>query len=424
MVLLQTSVVGGSGVVSVFTMHDLVHDLARSVMADELLDASKSGNIREISCYRHVVLKDCRKPTDLFGISPAKIRSLRFVACRNFLLHGNTFSLAKFIRVLDLSECSIKKLPDCIGEFRQLRYLNAPRVENRMIPLCITNLPKLNYLNLCGSSITTLPESIGQMKCLMYFDLSYCQKINELPHSFTGLKHLVHLDLSNCTGLAVVPQLILELKELVHLDLSECNYFEGTWKALGGMTKLQYLNLSQRFSRGNLVGLHDIISNFTELRYLCLSGSMASIFCGLSPHDLVSFFEDISTLSNIEHLDLSRNNIITSIPESIGKLRKLHTLDMSSCDNLKRIPESMAHMDSLKILNVKGCDELDEPKIFRSNSFAMLPHFIVHANNGASSSNIGLLRLANPDELKISRLELVKSVEETQEYKPNEETKN
>ncbi|GJN28089.1 hypothetical protein PR202_gb16172 [Eleusine coracana subsp. coracana] len=141
---------------------------------------------------------------------------------------------------------------------------------------------------------------------------------------------------------------------------------------------------------------------------------MASIFGGLSPHDFGNFFDHISTLSDLEHLKLSRNNFITSIPECIGRLRKLHTLDVSSCDNLKRIAESVADMDSLKILNVKDCDELDEPKIFRSNSFAMLPHFIVHADDGASSSNIGLLRLANPDELKISRLEFVKSPEEAQ----------
>ncbi|GJN06732.1 hypothetical protein PR202_ga24488 [Eleusine coracana subsp. coracana] len=210
----STSMVHGPDV-SVFTMHDLVHDLARSVMADELLDASQFRNIG-ISSFRYVVLKDCSKPIDSFGISPAKIRALHFLGCDNIVLHGDAFSLVKYMRVLDLSECRIQRLPNCIGEFRQLR------------------------------------------------------------------------------------------------------------------------------------------------------------------------------------------------------LRKLHTLDVSSCDNLKRIAESVADMDSLKILNVKDCDELDEPKIFRSNSFAMLPHFIVHADDGASSSNIGLLRLANPDELKISRLELVKSPEEAQ----------
>jgi hypothetical protein len=46
-----------------------------------------------------------------------------------------------------------------------------------------------------------------------------------------------------------------------------------------------------------------------------------------------------------------------------------------------------------------------------------LPHFAVHADYGASSSNIGLLRQAYPDDLKITRLELVKSPEEIQSIK-------
>ncbi|TVU25872.1 hypothetical protein EJB05_28386 [Eragrostis curvula] len=256
----STSVVHGS-VTPVFTMHDLVHDLARSVMADELLDASKLENIG-VGNFRYVVLTDCSKSLNLSGISPTKIRALRFLGRGSMVLHSAEFSLAKYMRVLDLSECSIEKLPDCIGEFRQLRYLNAPRIQNQMIPSCITKLSKLNYLSLRGSSVTSLPEAIGEVKCLMYLDLSYCQKIYVLPYSCSELKQLVHLDLSNCPGVEIIPELIAGLKELVHLDLSECNYFQGTGKALGGLTKLQYLNLYKRFSRlGNLVGLHEVISN-------------------------------------------------------------------------------------------------------------------------------------------------------------------
>jgi Leucine-rich repeat (LRR) protein len=417
--VLQSNVVHGQDV-SLFTMHDLVHDLARFVMADELFDAGKVGNIWGSSC-RYAVLTDCSKPLNLSVVSPSKIRALHFQGCSSIALHSIAFSLAKYMRVLDLSACFIQKLPDSIGELRQLRYLNAPRVQNQVLPMSITNLSKLNYLNLHRSSITELPKLIAEMKCLMYLDLSFCQKINELPHSFAELTQLDHLDLSNCPGVKVIPELLARLAELVHLNLSECSFSQGIGEVLGGLTKLQYLNLSQRFSGvQNLVGLEEGIRNLTGLRYLGLSGSMASVFRSrltMTDDDMENFIDSISTLPNLEHLNLSRNSIITFIPECIAKLRKLHTLDLSYCDNLGKIPEIIDSMDSLKILNVKGCDQLNETKIFRSNSFALLPHFAVHADYGASSSNIGLLRQAYPDDLKITRLELVKSPEEIQSIK-------
>jgi Leucine-rich repeat (LRR) protein len=118
-------------------------------MADELLDTSKVGNIGGSNC-RYDVLTDCSKPLNSYVVSPSKIRALHFQGCGSIVLQGVAFSAAKYMRVLDLSACSIQKLPDSIGELRQLRYLNAQSVQNQMLPMSITKLSKLNYLNLCG----------------------------------------------------------------------------------------------------------------------------------------------------------------------------------------------------------------------------------------------------------------------------------
>lgn len=77
-------------------------------------------------------------------------------------------------------------------------------------------------------------------------------------------------------------------------------------------------------------------------------------------------------------------------------------------------------MDSLKILNVTGCSKLDKSTPSRSKVFALLPHFVVHTDDGESSSNIGLLRHANPNELHISSLDNVKFTEEVQSIKLTE----
>lgn len=85
-------------------MHDLVHDLARSVMVNEIFDASKQGNTVENSC-RYVLLTDCSKPLEFSISSPKKIRALHFLDCHQMELYGNAFSSAKSLRVMDLSEC-------------------------------------------------------------------------------------------------------------------------------------------------------------------------------------------------------------------------------------------------------------------------------------------------------------------------------
>nr|ACS49661.1 NBS-LRR disease resistance protein family-4 [Oryza ridleyi] len=306
--------------VTLLTMHDLVHDLARYVMVDEILDTSKQGNTTRCRC-RFALLNDCTKPLKSFTHSPVKIRALRFLESDKNVLHGasfssgrylrflvcgktgfrnDLFSSAKYLHVLDLSGCSIQKLPDSIGQLKQLRYLNAPRVQQRTIPNCVTKLLKLIYLSLHGSSvILTLPESIGEMEALMYLDLSGCSGIQELPMSFA------------------------KLKELVHLDLSNCSHVTGVSESLESLTKLEYLNLSSQSS--DIKRLPEALSSFINLKYLNLAG-----------------FE------NLEEL-----------PTSFGNLKSLMHLDLSNCRQDVNPP--MLKISRLE--NVRSIKEVQKMKL-------------------------------------------------------------
>ncbi|EMS51104.1 Cysteine-rich receptor-like protein kinase 15 [Triticum urartu] len=349
--------------VTFFRMNDLVHDLARMILAHQFND---KGSVGGNKC-RYALLTDCSNPLQFSFTSPANIKALHFRDCSNTQLRGSAFSSAKCLRVLDLSECLIQKLPDCIGQLKQLRFLHAPRIQDKMIPNCITELSELNYLNLRGSEkILALPESIGDIKGLMHLDLSGCTGISELPISFAELKQLVHLDLSHC-----------------RVSISE---------AFGGFTKLQYLNLSVEHSDRRLP---DVIGNLIKL----------------SDDQIGRLLGSICTLSNLEHLDLSGNRKLSSIPTSIGNLRQLHTLDLSGCHRLKKLPNSMINMVNLKVLIVEKEVRLDESMCALLN-FVSLPHFVVYASSDKCSSNINLLEPTNPDKLTIDRLENVKSTKE------------
>ncbi|XBH88838.1 hypothetical protein VPH35_080854 [Triticum aestivum] len=370
-----------------FTMHDLVHDLAKEILAHQI-------NTVGIKC-RYALLTDCSKSLELSVKFPATLKVLHFRDCGKRELCGDVFSAAKFLCVLDLSECFIKKLPYCIGQLKQLRVLYAPGIQDTMIPNCITELSELNYLDLRGSQkISALPDSIGDMKSLMHLDLSYCYEICELPVSFAKLKQLVHLDLTYCRRISIS-------------------------KSFGGFTKLQYLSLAGQTNIDvNRRELSEVIDNLTELRYLNLSGSIDSMITSDKVHSLLA---SISTLSGLEYLDLSYNRACSSIPESICNLRKLHALDLAGCKKLKKLPDRMDQMVSLKVLNLKHV-RLEELAVSHFNC-ASLPHFVVHASGDRCCSNIIRLQPTNPVELWIDRLENVNSVEEAHGIKLIEKQK-
>jgi hypothetical protein len=64
--------------VQLFTMHDLVHDLARLVMGEELLDAHEKFKSGGSNC-RYAFLPDSSKPLKSYVNYPDKIRALRFL---------------------------------------------------------------------------------------------------------------------------------------------------------------------------------------------------------------------------------------------------------------------------------------------------------------------------------------------------------
>ncbi|OEL29750.1 Disease resistance protein TAO1 [Dichanthelium oligosanthes] len=414
-------------------MHDLVHDLAVSIV-NERRQGNASKSLRS------------------FRTSPPMLRALHYLDCCRTQLDGSAFAPARSLRVLDLSECSIQQLPDSIGKLKQLRYLNAPRIKDQMVPECITKLWNSIYLNLHQSSIVALPESNGELKSLRHFDLSYCSGIQQLPASFCNLsaliylnlhgssiaalpesigelKNLRHFDLSCCSGIEKLPVSFSNLEKLAHLDLSYCYHLSGLseWLGslsrlehlnlkycrsigdltgeLGGLTKLQYLNLARVPLDENLSWLPKVLVNLTKLSYLNLENC-------IDKAESVILLNYICKLSNLEHLDLYRNSHLYEIPEAISNLSKLHTLNLSFCTELERLPASIAKINSLKYLDVSDCSSLD-----MSTLPQCLTYFAVHASDGGCTSNICELEYEDPPFLNIKMLENVKSAEEAQRIK-------
>ncbi|XP_037429004.1 putative disease resistance protein RGA1 [Triticum dicoccoides] len=281
------------------------------------------------------------------------------------------------------------------------------------------NLSNSSYLE-CGKEA----EFLGALTKLEYLNLSSRKcGLKKFPESLGGFSQLKYLNLSGWRYMKKLPRLFGSLKNLLHLDLSHCYMADGVHDALVGLTSLQHLNL--QYTQLSLLP-----DDLTKLRYLNLSRlrNIPPVDSLDEPHIdefgvLLAKTWDILLnqicridLSELEHLDLSGNYGMEGIPESICSLTKLHTLDLSGCTDLKKIPESICTVGSLKFLYLENCYSLAEVPQLDSSAIS-LPHFVVHAGNDGSSSNLVLLKSTNPFELEITELENVRSAGEAHSIK-------
>jgi hypothetical protein len=122
-------------------MHDLVHELARSVLHDELIvidyAANKSSNTRDQKYCRYALLTNYDGlTTKLSNILPNEVRALHFSSCSEEPVapHDGSFSFAMCLRILDFSGCSGIILPSSTGQLNKLKCLIAPNLQNERLP--------------------------------------------------------------------------------------------------------------------------------------------------------------------------------------------------------------------------------------------------------------------------------------------------
>uniref|UniRef100_A0A3Q7HQQ6 Uncharacterized protein n=1 Tax=Solanum lycopersicum TaxID=4081 RepID=A0A3Q7HQQ6_SOLLC len=155
-----------------FKMHDLIHDLATSLFSAR----ASSNNIREINVKRnpHMMLIGFAKLVSSY--SPSHLQ--KFVS----------------LRVLNLSNLSLKRLPSSIGDLVHLRYLNLSLNNMRSLPEQLCKLQNLQTLNLQNCwSLCCLPNQTSQLSSLRNLLLDVCFELDSMPPrigSLTCLKTL------------------------------------------------------------------------------------------------------------------------------------------------------------------------------------------------------------------------------------------
>uniref|UniRef100_A0A6N2N724 Rx N-terminal domain-containing protein n=1 Tax=Salix viminalis TaxID=40686 RepID=A0A6N2N724_SALVM len=171
-------------------MHDLMHDLAQSMMSREcfLIEGNTEFPISETVRYVGAYGELSYAPEE----KDIKSRSLRSILLSSYIIdHVNDnalllcFTQQKHLRALSIGISfagATKTLPKSICDLKHLRYLDVSFSPIQKLPEGITSLQKLQTLNLRSCcNLIQLPEGMKQMKSLVYLDITGYHALRFMP---------------------------------------------------------------------------------------------------------------------------------------------------------------------------------------------------------------------------------------------------
>ncbi|KAJ0713675.1 putative endo-polygalacturonase [Helianthus annuus] len=212
-------------------------------------------------------------------------------------------------------------------------------LEGDELNICLTELVNLKHLDLSGNDFqqSQIPEFIGSFRQLRYLNLSDAGFTGNIPHQIGNLSNLKVLDLGtpqeyllshDMSWISGLPK--LEHLDLSGVDLSRTQNLDNLLYMIPSLLK-RHLDLSENGFRGQLPGL---FLNMTSLAFLDLLENDVSIAwsfgnllnmipsllelrlsrCGLQKVNLSPANLNFSTHSSMQHIDLSHNEIEGGFP--------------------------------------------------------------------------------------------------------------
>jgi Leucine-rich repeat (LRR) protein len=314
-------------------------------------------------------------------------------------ISSSLVSLA-YLNYLDLSynNFSNAKIPEFIGSFRELIYLNiSATLFSGRIPPQLSNLSSVQYLDfsLMYNSYSKDIAWLAHLSFLKHLDLSYV--------NLSSVKNLEALDMlpqiqTLCLAYCGINDTVFSLSHgnltgLVTLDLSQNKLSNPPFlNWFGNMTGLEYVDFSinnlNSYALGSMNSIKELFlgsnnirdmkaSSFSNLSNLIvldfssnlISGDIAELTKSLSAHsctnlqvlDLSSndlngnLSSGLGNIINLRILMLAHNNLSGSIPSSIGMLTQLVVLDLRSNNFHGEITEKLfSKMENLKSLILSG----------------------------------------------------------------------
>lgn len=324
------------------------------------------------------------------------------------------------LKYLDLSHNYFTSIPEDFGNLTELDTLvisSIPYIST--LPESIGNLKKLKYLDMVHAGLTSLPESFSEMTSLNYVSLEL-NNIKKLPENIGNLKNLetfrgpvlsesIPASFSDLSSLKFCFFTVTGYNAVFPEDFGRLTNLETLWLS-GDYRRLpeSFVNLTQLkdLSIGSGTGLTEIpagFGNLNKLRRLLLVVRMPRLpesfdqlvnLESLGLHGELHYLpNDIGNLKNLTGLSAS-NLKLKELPESFAELKNLRDVRLFS-NEIIHLPSSLGELDNLYIMDI-GRNKISEFPPSMAKLADTLRYLAVNGNN-FSESQLAMLREMLPD---------------------------
>ncbi|XP_062200892.1 putative disease resistance protein RGA4 [Phragmites australis] len=320
-------------------IHDLMHDIALSVMGKECVTLNNPSNQEKLlsSDARHLFSSSDHTPV-LDHFLKKQSSTLRTLLYPDKYTRGSAPHLSKY------------------NSLRVLQFF-----ELRELPLEPRHLQHLRYLSFANNwKIRELPEQISTLYNLQTLDLSHCKHLGQLPKGMKYMTSLRHLYTNGCASLKSMPP---DLRQLT--SLQTLTYFVvGASSGCSNVGELQKLNLCGELALHgleNVTEAHAIaagLRNKEKLTHLSLQwsgeGREESVqTCHKNVLDALKPHSGLEMLRIVNYKGFSLPAWITD-PSLLQHLTELHLVGCTMCEEFPQF----CHLNALQVLYLENLDKL------------------------------------------------------------------
>ena len=282
--------------------------------------------------------------------------------------------------VIYKSDPGLTKLPESIGELKNLRIVSLSGNSIKNFPESILRLDNLRELTLEANDLEIHPEIITKLTTLETLNLSY-NPLRTLPDSFVNLSNLKKLIFNfECTNVRFnLPNNFGDLPKLEELRILSCQGPNLIWSFPDSFAKLNALRVLEitgpdykyaRYLRPDplypftfkLPSNFGFLSKLEELRLIyCHLEPLPASFSNLKTLQILDISDDSKYFinpkafeffpNNLKELNLERN-VFKTIPHEIEKLTKLQKLNLEG-NKITSISTVIINLKNLHLLNIK-----------------------------------------------------------------------
>nr|GMD78779.1 probable leucine-rich repeat receptor-like protein kinase At1g35710 [Ipomoea batatas] len=284
-----------------------------------------------------------------------------------------------YLRHLDLSHNDFHyiQIPDFIGSFKNLEYLNLSSANFRgIVPDHLGNLSHLQYLDLSGSGGNLRVNNhdwLSQLSSLKVIDLSWVDlgSWNSWLHAINMQPSLKKLNLSACYlySLHIPPTLpFLNFTSLQILDLSHNHFGSLIPSWLFNLSSLATLNLKNSEIQGSIPETFQTMTSLTvlDLSENNLRGELPSALPSLLKEVRFSgnrlngpLAKNIMHLKHLVVLDVAQNSLNDTITQGSLNFSDLKELGLSYNSIVLKMSQSWIPSFQLDVIALRSC-KLDQ----------------------------------------------------------------